>query len=139
MISWDKLLSELRKDSPEEFDFIQIQAGPYYREKDWRKTRSVEFDAIVICFIDKYKDKYKPTIRIWNDSRVDATIEIKEKKHFEFPVMLGDENFDERLSICRDLQEYHSAPAAKAELKGIYDWIFNSYRRLIEATYAQAE
>lgn len=55
---------------------------------------------------------------------------------FEFPVTLDDENFDKRLGFCCDLNEYQSNPMAKAELKGIYDWIFNSYRRLINDTYA---
>ena len=139
MISWEKLLSELRKESPDEFDFIHIQAGPYYRVNDWKKTIMVEHDAIVICFMGKYKDKYKPTVRICNDSRVDATIEIDKTKHFEFPVALDEENFDERLRFYRELKDYQDDPIAKAELKGIYDWIFNSYRRLIAATYAQAE
>lgn len=79
MISWEKFLGELRKESPDEFDFIHIQVGPHYRANDWKKTIMVEDDVVNICFMDKYKDKYKPTVRIRNDSRVDATIEIEEK------------------------------------------------------------
>ena len=132
MLNWHDLYDVLRRSSLDTFDFFHIEANPLYDEVNGQVLRlSVDFDAIVFDFTGKYKDKYKVTVRVWNDSHVTATIEIKKSSYFEYPITSEDEHFDERViaygpQVLRDDQE------VKADVKEIYDWTFRAYRSLVK-------
>ena len=132
MLNWFDLFDTLRKNSPDTFDFYHIEANPHYYEENGQMVRLfVDYDAVVFDFTGKYKDKYKVTVRAWDDSHVTATIEIKNDGCFEYPITSDDEHFDNRVDVY-GLQSLRSNLKLKAEVKEIYDWTFAAYKSLVK-------
>lgn len=127
-MNWQDLLKELKKQYPDNFDIMRVEVNAVYKEVDGREVRlDCDYDAIIVDFTGKYHNKYKPTIRIWKDSRVNATIEVLGTGGFSFPVTGHDEHLNERISIIPGLASIFNDSNSMAELKEIYDWIFYSY------------
>ena len=129
-MDWHDLKMELDRTSPDTFELTHVEANPDYDRINGKLVRlSVVFDAIIFEFTGKYKDKYKAIVRVWSDSRVTASIELKGNGIFEYPVTKEDEHFEKRLNIY-GTPDMKNNPAIKAELKEIYDWTFKAYRNL---------
>ncbi len=123
-------MAELCKTSPDTFNMTHIEARPVYDRINGELVRlSFAFDTIIFEYTGKYKNKYKANVRVWSNSRVTTSIEMNNNGVFEYPVTKEDEHFDERLNICGP-SEVKNNPALRAEIKEIYDWTFNAYRRL---------
>lgn len=132
MLNWHDLYNVLFRSSIDTFDFFHIEANPHYDEVNGQVVRlSVDFDAVVFDFTGRYKDKYKVTVRACSDSRVSATIEIKDNGYFEYPITSQDEHFEDRVKICGP-QILRDNFTVKAEVKQIYDWTFNAYRSIVK-------
>ena len=132
MLNWHVLYDVLRRSSLDTYDFFHIEANPHYDEVNGQVVRlSVDFDAVVFDYTGKFKDKYKVTVRVWSDSHVTATIEIKDNRYFDYPITSEDEHFDERVNLYGP-QVLKDDPKAKADVKEIYDWTFNAYRSLVK-------
>lgn len=132
MLNWYDLYDILRKSSPDTFDFYHNEANQHYDEINGKSIiPSVVFDAVIFDFSGKFIDKYKVTVRVWSDSRVTATIEIKNNGVFEYPITSNDEHFDDRVFLYGP-QVMRDDPTVKADVKEIYDWTFNAYRSLVK-------
>ena len=130
-MTWKDMLTQLRANSPEVFDYFRVEVNASYKEIDGREVRvDYDYDALIIEFADKYHGKYKPTVRIFKDSRVTATIEVYGYGSFSFPVTGDDEYFEDRLKITPKFAEFVQDLHLVRELKGIYEWIIFAYRRL---------
>lgn len=132
IMTWNDLYYELEKTCPDSFEMIHVEAGPKYEWIDGKAVRVyADYDAIVFRFSGKFKGKYKATVRLWYDSRVTASIETADKQFFEYPVTLEDEHFEQRWKIYGP-HVSGNAQNVKPEIKEIYDWTFNSYRKLVQ-------
>ena len=132
MLNWYDLYDVLHRSSLDTYEFYHIEANPHYDILNGQTLRlSVDFDAVVFDYTGKYKGKYKVTVRVWRDSRVTATIEIKENGCFEYPITSEDEHFDERVNVYGP-QVLRDNPKIKADVKEIYDWTFYAYRSLVK-------
>ncbi len=128
-MTWKDMLTQLRANSPEVFDYFRVEVNASYKEIDGREVRvDYDYDALVIEFAEKYHEKYKPTVRIFKDSRVTATIEVYGYGSFSFPVTDKDEHFEQRLEITPRFAEFVQNQQLVDELRGIYDWIVTAYR-----------
>lgn len=127
-MNWTDLLKELRKNSPDYFEDSHVEVGAKYDIDAGLEVRvAFECDSIIIKFLGKYKNKYLTTVRVYMDGCVGATIWVDENREFSFPVTGQDEYFDERLALDSSLSDYMKNNDLRAELKGIYDWIFEAY------------
>lgn len=129
-MNWIDLMMELGRTSPDTFVFTHIEANPVYKRIAGKDVRvSVDFDTMIFEFTGKYKDKMKARVRVWSDFRVTASIELKNKVFFDYPVTNEDEHFEQRLELYGS-PIIKDNPIAIAELKEIYDWTFDAYRCL---------
>lgn len=129
-MNWIDLMKELGRTSPDTFGTTHVEANPTYERIGGRDVRvSVDFDTIIFEFTGKYKDRIKVRVRVWSDSRVTASVELKNKGFFDYPVTKEDEHFEQRIQLC-GLPDVKANPIAIAELKELYDWTINAYRNL---------
>lgn len=132
MSYWLDLFEELRRTCPDKYEHYYVEAGPRdntFKEKN--VALDEDFNSIIFNFTDKFKDKYKATIRVLRDKSVNVTVEIKGKGFFEYPVTNDDEHFDMRMDLYGSTIIKDNI-LAKTELKEIYDWTFNAYRNVIK-------
>lgn len=132
-MTWEDMLKELQKNSPDSFETnLVVEANVVYDTIGGKDIRvSNDFDTIIIEFTGKYIDKYSLRIRVWSDSQVTASVDVKGFGYFDFPVNLTDYHFDERVEITPCLRDFKTDLKSLEELRQIYDWIFDSYRRLL--------
>lgn len=123
------MLAQLRANSPEAFDYFRVEVNASYKEVDGREVRvNYDYDALIIEFAGEYHGKYKPTVRIFKDSRINATIEVYGHGYFSFPVTDKNEHFEERHKNTPGFAEFIQDPQLVDELRVIYDWIIAAYR-----------
>lgn len=128
MISKDLLIC-LRANSPESFDYCRVEVNAFYKLVDGKEERvDFDYDAFVIEFAGGLHGRYKPTIRVYKDSRVNATIEVYGYGYFNFPVTNKDDNFEQRLKITPGFAEFLQNKQLFDELRGIVEWIVSAYR-----------
>lgn len=130
MLNWHDLYDILRRSSLDNYTFYHIEANPHYNVINGWERMSVDYDALVFDYTGKYKDRYKVTIRVWSDSHVTATIEIKDSGHFDYPITSVNEHFEERVKVYGPIILKNDSKV-KAEVKEIYDWTFSAYRSLL--------
>ena len=110
-----------------QIDNYVVTINPVYREQNG-KAIEVASDAHSLC-IDLggvYKDRYTAKVRVDNNDRVTATIDIDGVGDFSFPVTNNDEYFEKRVAITPWLSNYDK----REELHRIYDWIFRVYNSI---------
>lgn len=130
-MNWIDLMMELCRTCPDTFRFTHVEANPVYERINGEVVRvSFDFDTMIFEFTGKYKDKMKARVRVWSDSRVTASIELKNQVFFDYPVTQKDEHFEKRVELYGS-PAIKDNPIAIAELKEIYDWTFDAYRNLI--------
>lgn len=130
-MTWIDLYSELEKSCPDSFEMIHVEAGSQYKWIDGKDVRIyADYDAIVFMFTGKFRGKYKATVRLWCDSRVTASIETVDSQFFGYPITLEDEHFEQRWKIYGP-HVANNELNVKQEIKEIYDWTFNAYRKLV--------
>ena len=130
MSYWLDLFEELRRTCPDKYEHYYINAGPRdntFKEKN--VALDEDFNSIIFTFTDKFKDKYRVTVRAFVNNSVNVTVEIKGNGNFEYPVTYEDELFDKRLDFYGP-SDVKGNPSVRTELKEIYDWTFNAYRNL---------
>lgn len=131
-MNWIDLMMELVRTCPDSFGFTHVEANPVYKRIGGEDVRvSVDFDTMIFEFTGKYKDKMKARVRLWSDSRVTASIELKNKVFFDYPVTNEDEHFEQRVKLYGS-PVIKDDPIAISELKEIYDWTFNAYNNLLK-------
>lgn len=131
-MNYSDFFNELRETCPDSFGFLRTISNAAYR---WINGEEVLVDADSYSGIFeltwKYKDKYGVTVRVDHNSRVIAIIEIKENSWFVFPVTTGDENFDKYVASC-GTPEIKNDATIKNEIKELYDWVFQAYRKIVQ-------
>ena len=131
IMTWKDMINCLKAESPEAFDYSRVEVNALYKEVDGREIRvDFDYDALIIEFAGEYHGKYKPTVRIFKDSRVNATIEVCGYGCFSFPVIDQDEHFEQRLRITPGFAEFMQDPQLVNEFWGVCEWIVSAYRRL---------
>lgn len=128
-MTWKDMLDRLRVGSHEAFDYIRVEVNATYKEVDGKEIRvDFDYDALIIEFAGEFHGRYKPTVRIYKDSRVNATIEAYGYGYFSFLVTDPGEHFEQRLKITPGFAEYVLNQKLVDELRGIYEWIVSAYR-----------
>lgn len=131
-MNWLDLSSELLKECPDVFENYHIKSSDYYEDIEGQLRKVYDdYDAIVFDFKGKYNNKYKVTVRVWSDFHVTATIEIKDRGYFEYPITSEDEHFDEIVNVSGP-QILKNDPMVKSEVKEIYDWTFSAYSTIVK-------
>jgi len=75
-----ELLIELVRTCPDPFDITHVESNPKYNRIEGNLVRvAVDYDSFIFDFLGKYKSKYKVIVRIWSDSKVTASIELKNR------------------------------------------------------------
>lgn len=128
-MTWENMLIRLRASSPEAFDYFRVEVNASYKEVDGREVRvDYDYDALIIEFAGDYHGKYKPTVRVFKDSIVNATIEVYGYGYFSFPITSQDEHLEQRLKITPGFPEFVKDELLVGELMGICEWIITAYR-----------
>ena len=58
------------------------------------------YELVIIEFMESFKNKYKPTIKLSNDNRVTVNINVVNYGNFCFPITGYDEHHRESLILC---------------------------------------
>lgn len=65
-----------------------------------------DYDLVKIEFLEAFKEKYKPTIMLWNNGRVTVILHVVGYCDFCFPVTGKDEHHRERLNLYPWFSEF---------------------------------
>lgn len=128
-MTWKDMINQLRANSPEAFDYSRVEVNALYKVIDGSEVRiDFDYDALIIEFSGEYRGRYKPIVRMYKDSRVNATVEVYGYGSFSFPVTEKDDYFEKRLRITPGFAEFAQDPQLVDEFRGIYEWIVSAYR-----------
>lgn len=120
----DIVLMQLFASCPQPFGYYTVGVNGRYKDHDGNYIRvDYDYDLVKIEFLESFKDKYKPTIMLWNNGKVTVILHVVGYGDFCFPVTGKDEHYRERLSLYPWLQEYIDKGGNVEDLLHICDWI----------------
>ena len=121
---------ELSDTCPAPFCVVPIEVNANYKWIDGKEVRvDVDCDAVIFDFTEKYS-RYRVTVRVWSDSRVTVSIELKDNVFFDFPVTTQDEDYDKRVELY-GAAEIKNDDIIRSEMRILYEWVFDAYRKLV--------
>ena len=118
------VLKALYATFPQPFGYYTVGVNGRYIDHDGNPIRvNYDYDLVKVEFLESLRDKYKPTIMLWNNGRVTVMIHVVGYGDFCFPVTGKDEHHRERLGLYPWLQVFVNEGGNEEELLQICDWI----------------
>ena len=120
----DLILTRLYATCLQPFGYYTVGVNGRYKDHDGNPIRvDYDYDLVKIEFLENFKDKYKPTIMLWNNGRVTVILHVVGYGDFCFPVTGKDEHHRERLNLYSWLQAFVEKGGNVEELLQICSWI----------------
>ena len=123
----ETVLERLRASSPDPFFHYIVGVNGEYRDFGGELVRIYyDYDILGIEFTGSLKDKFKPTLTLWNNDEVTVVIKVDKIGVFCFPVTGRDEYLRERLSANPHFRKMESDESMVQEFLNICYWIVDA-------------
>lgn len=120
----DYVLKRLYDTCSQFFGYCTVGVNGRYIDHNGNYIRvDYDYDLVKIEFLESFKDKYKPTIMLWNKGNVTVMLHVVGYGDFCFPVTGKNEHLRERLGLYPWLHEYLNEGGDVEELLQICGWL----------------